>query len=110
MISLRTKMTIESRNPATGELLATFDPLTDAEVQERLERADRAFRSWRLVPLAERARLLERLADVLDRESGRLARVMTLEMGKLLRDAAAEAAKCARGCRHYAQHGAALLA
>jgi succinate-semialdehyde dehydrogenase / glutarate-semialdehyde dehydrogenase len=103
-------MAIESRNPATGELIATFPALSAEDVAERLERAADAFRGWRRTPLQERAKRLDAMADLLEREAESLGRIMTLEMGKLLRAAREEVRKCARACRYYASHGAAFLA
>jgi succinate-semialdehyde dehydrogenase/glutarate-semialdehyde dehydrogenase len=103
-------MAIESRNPATGELLASFEPLAAAAVEQRLQRAADTFRSWKRTSFAERARLLTRAAELLEADADRLARLMTLEMGKLLRAANDEILKCARGCRFYADHAASFLA
>jgi succinate-semialdehyde dehydrogenase / glutarate-semialdehyde dehydrogenase len=103
-------MAIESRNPATGEVLASFEPLDQAAINERLDRAVAAFRSWRHTSFAERAHLLNKVADLLETDAARLGRLMTLEMGKLVRAGGEEALKSARGCRYYAQHGAEFLA
>ena len=103
-------MALRSINPATGATLATFDTLTPAEVAAKLERATRAYRSWKNTSFDERAGCLARAADILDTESERLGRLMTLEMGKPLRAGIDEALKCARGCRYYAEHGARFLA
>ena len=102
-------MAIESRNPATGELVKTFEALDWPAVDARLQRASDAFRSWRERPVAERAALLARVADRLEADAPRLAQVMTVEMGKLITPAQDEVLKCARGCRYYAEHGAALI-
>jgi len=101
---------IASINPATGETLRTFDALTDREVDERLARADRAYRTYRHSTIAERARWLAATADILESEKDRLGRIMTLEMGKPIGAARAEAAKCALACRYYVENGARLLA
>ena len=93
-------MALSSINPATGQLLATFETLTPADVAAALDRAATAFRSWRETPPEERARLLTRAADILDAESEQFGRLMTLEMGKPLRAGIDEALKCARGCRY----------
>jgi len=103
-------MAIESRNPLTGELVASFAPLDPSEVAARLERASQVFPSWKHTSFADRARILTRAAELLESDSARLARLMTLEMGKLLKAASDEVLKCARGCRYYADHGAAFLA
>jgi succinate-semialdehyde dehydrogenase/glutarate-semialdehyde dehydrogenase len=101
---------IASINPATGETLRTFEPLTDSEINVRLARADYAYRSYRRTAVADRARWLSAAADILESERERLGRVMTLEMGKPIGAARAEAAKCATACRYYAEHGERLLA
>ena len=103
-------MALKSINPATGETLATFDTLSPAAVEDKLQRAVASFASWRRHAYADRARLLVRAADILENESEQLGRLMTLEMGKPLRPGVDEALKCARGCRYYAEHGAAFLA
>jgi succinate-semialdehyde dehydrogenase/glutarate-semialdehyde dehydrogenase len=103
-------MAIATVNPATGETLKTFDALTDDEVRDRIGRAAKAFTSYRLTSFEERAGWLRAAADVLDVESEQLAQLMTTEMGKTLRAAKAEIAKCAAGCRYYAEHAQALLA
>ena len=65
--------TMSSVNPATGEVLARFDELTDSELEARLARAADAFAAWRRRPFAERAALMARAGDVLDagRSTGR---------------------------------------
>ena len=103
-------MAIATVNPATGETLKTFEPLTDAELADRLERAAVAYRSYRLTSYAERAGWLRAAADVLDAEADTIAALMTTEMGKTLAAAKAEVGKCAAGCRYYAEHAERLLA
>jgi succinate-semialdehyde dehydrogenase / glutarate-semialdehyde dehydrogenase len=101
---------IASINPATGETLFTFDAMTDAEVDAALARADSAWHMYRRTQLADRARWLAAAAGILEDEKDRLGRIMTIEMGKPIAAARAEAAKCALGCRYYAEHGERLLA
>jgi succinate-semialdehyde dehydrogenase / glutarate-semialdehyde dehydrogenase len=99
-----------SVNPATGEVLARFDELPDAELERRLARAEEVFRSWRRRPFAERAALMRRAADVLEGRKEHWGRIMTLEMGKTLRSAIAEAEKSAWACRYYADNAERFLA
>jgi succinate-semialdehyde dehydrogenase/glutarate-semialdehyde dehydrogenase len=103
-------MPIRSVNPATGEVIAEFEPLDSAAIDKRLERAWAAYKAWRGVPIAGRAPCLERAAAILESEQDRLGRIMTSEMGKTLRSARAEAAKCASACRYYGSEGARFLA
>jgi len=103
-------MAIATVDPATGETLKTFDALTPEELQDRLARAEAAFRSYRRTTFAERAGWLRAAADLLDADTDELARLMTTEMGKTVAAAKAEIGKCAKGCRHYAEHGERYLA
>jgi succinate-semialdehyde dehydrogenase/glutarate-semialdehyde dehydrogenase len=103
-------MAIATINPVTGETLATFDPLTPAEVDERIARAAAAAAAYRRTSFAERAGWLRALADVLDAEAPDLARTMTTEMGKTRKAAEAEVRKCATACRFYAANAEGFLA
>ena len=103
-------MSITSVNPATGEILKSFEPLSDQEVDGLIGRASTAFASYRLTGFGERAGWLAAAADILDAEADGVARMMTAEMGKTLVAARAEVAKSARGCRFYAAHAEELLA
>jgi succinate-semialdehyde dehydrogenase/glutarate-semialdehyde dehydrogenase len=103
-------MSIATINPATGELLKTFEPLTDSEIDEKLEKAADAFLKHRNVPFAERARMMLAAAAILENEKETFARIMTTEMGKTFRSAVEEAAKCAWVCRYYAENAEQFLA
>ncbi|MFJ6850542.1 NADP-dependent succinic semialdehyde dehydrogenase [Streptomyces sp. NPDC091271] len=103
-------MPIATVNPANGETLRTFDALDERETERRLAAAHRAFRSYRTTDFAERARLLNRAADLLDEDQQDIARTMTTEMGKPVKAARAEAAKCAKAMRWYAADAERLLA
>ncbi len=101
---------IASINPANGETVRVFEPLTDSQVEEKLARAQAAYAVHRRTSIADRVRWLTAAAEILESEKDRLGRIMTLEMGKPIGAARAEAAKCATGCRYYAEHGERLLA
>ncbi|MFF7472057.1 NADP-dependent succinic semialdehyde dehydrogenase [Streptomyces sp. NPDC008092] len=103
-------MPIATVNPANGETLETFEAMDEDELERRLELAEATFRTYRTSTFAERARLLHRAADLLDGDLDGIARTMTTEMGKPLKQARAEAAKCAKAMRWYADHAQALLA
>ena len=103
-------MAISTINPATGELLKTFKPLTDSEIDHKIERAADSFRRYRKLPFADRARMMLKAADVLESEKDTFARLMTTEMGKPLRSAVDEAVKCAWACRYYAENAERFLA
>ena len=103
-------MAIATINPATGETLKTFEPLTDAEIAAKLDLAGLAFDDYRKTSLLERSHALQQAADILDKEKADFAQIMTLEMGKPYKAAIAEVEKCAAVCRYYAEHAAEFLA
>ncbi|MCK8679269.1 NADP-dependent succinic semialdehyde dehydrogenase [Streptomyces lichenis] len=103
-------MPIATINPATGETLRTFDELDSQGVEQRLAAAVGAYRTHRTTSFAERARLLRKAAELLDEDQDEIARTMTTEMGKPLAAARAEAAKCAKAMRWYAENAESLLA
>jgi len=103
-------MAIATVNPATGETLKTFEPLSDAQLEVKLQKAADTFLSYRKVPFAERARMMLKAAEILESEKEKYGRVMTTEMGKTFRSAVDEAAKCAWVCRYYAENAERFLA
>jgi len=103
-------MAIASINPTTGELLKTFEPLSEDQIEHKIEKAAEAFARYRQTSFAERAQRMNKAAEILDNEKEALARIMTTEMGKTFRSAIEEAAKCAWACRYYAENGERFLA
>ncbi len=101
---------IASVNPATGELLRSFEPLTDAQIEEKLARAAEAFPKFRKLAFADRARMMNRAAEILEADKEPIAGLMTTEMGKTFRSAIDEAVKCAWACRYYAENTERFLA
>jgi len=103
-------MPIATINPATGETLRTFTPLTPDQLEARLECAASAYLKHRRTSFAERRRLMLKAAEILETEKEAFGRLMVTEMGKPLQAAIEEAAKCALGCRYYAEHAERFLA
>ncbi|HEY6573503.1 MAG TPA: NADP-dependent succinic semialdehyde dehydrogenase [Mycobacterium sp.] len=103
-------MAIATINPTTGETVQTFTPATDDQIEAALAKADERFRSYRKTSFADRANWMRATADLLEAEADDVAAMMTLEMGKTLASAKAEALKCAKGFRYYAEHAEAMLA
>src|ERR1700722_15541474 len=97
-------MAIATVNPATGEMLRTFEPFSDAQLEEKLQRAACTFAKFRKTSFADRAARMLKAAEILEADKQGLARVMTAEMGKTYRSAVDEAAKCAWVCRYYAEN------
>ena len=101
---------ITAVNPATEEVIASFDAFGPDEVEMALVDAQDAFLEWRERPIAERAVPMRALAALLRERSERYARLATLEMGKPILEAKAEIEKCAFGSDHFAQNAARYLA
>ncbi len=75
---------IESRSPATGELLATFPSGTRGDAVKAIEAATGAFQSWRRTPAPRRGDLLLRAAQSIRERKGEMGRLVTQEMGKVI--------------------------
>ena len=103
-------MAIASINPVTGEVLKTFEPLTDQELEFKLALADRTFATYKHTSFTDRAQWLKRAADLLEARKTEYAIIITLEMGKTLKSAIAEVEKCAHLCRFYAEQAPVYLA
>ena len=97
-------MAIASINPATGETLRTFEPLTQIQLEVKLQQAADTFRQYRQTSFETRAVMMLRAAEILENEKREFGKIMTLEMGKTLKAAIAEAEKCAWVCRYYAEN------
>lgn len=108
--SLGHRSHIATVNPATGELVREFRPMSDEHVDHAIEAAHRAFLSWREVSVPERAAVLGRVADLLVSRVDLLASLVTLEMGKLRREAEEEVQLSSKILQYYATHAERLLA
>ena len=103
-------MNIQSINPATGEVLESFQEMTTSEVDRILEAAYTTFHEWRSRPFVDRAKKMREAARVLRAAREKYARTMALEMGKPIVQGEAEVEKCASVCDYYAEHAEAFLA
>ena len=102
-------MPIATTNPATGEVVQTFDEISDEEVERILALAASTFRTYRTTTFAERGAWMVRAAQILETEVDRIATMMTTEMGKTLAAAKAEVLKCAKACRYFAENAESFL-
>src|ERR1700739_3393512 len=73
-------MAIQSINPATGELLRSYTPLTEAAIQEKISLAHEAFLKHSQTPLGHRELCMRKLAHLLEAEVVDLAALITAEM------------------------------
>ncbi|MFI0239420.1 aldehyde dehydrogenase family protein [Streptomyces sp. NPDC016845] len=99
---------LEVLDPATEDLVATVPAATPEDIDTAVARAARAQRSWAATAPADRARLLRRFADIVDRHVEELARLEVREAGHLIGDARWEAGNV-RDLLLYAAGGAERL-
>lgn len=103
-------MPIATTNPATGQVLKTYEAMSTEQLDAAIERTDLAFRQLRTTTVEQRAGWMRAAADLLDAERDEIARIMTTEMGKTYVAAQAEVTKCATAARFYADKAPAFLA
>lgn len=103
-------MEFKSINPYNNELVGIHKGLTSEETIIKLDRAKKAFRTWCLVPLSERTRLLKKAGEILRDNLEEYATMITLEMGKPIVESRAEVNKCAWVCDYYADNAENFLA
>jgi succinate-semialdehyde dehydrogenase / glutarate-semialdehyde dehydrogenase len=101
----------QSVNPASGELLNTFDPHSDQQMEQMLPTAHATFRQqWLKMAIRERARIISKAAELMLERQEALARLVTLEMGKRISESRGEVALSAAILKHYADNTEAFLA
>src|SRR6266566_4540818 len=101
---------IESVNPATEAVIATFEQFTPEQLEQALVEADTAFRDWRRHSIGDRSTAMRRAAELLRSRKERYAGLITAEMGKPITQAEAEVEKCAWACDYFAEHAERFLA
>ena len=94
--------TIDNHSPIDGALLGHFATADATVVQQAVDAAARAYPAWRACAPAERVRLSNRVADLIDERVYELAAALALEVGKNRLEALAEAAEVADFFRGYA--------
>jgi succinate-semialdehyde dehydrogenase/glutarate-semialdehyde dehydrogenase len=102
-------MEFKTINPATEEIIAVYRETDKEEVNAKIELSHSVFKNWRNVPYSERAGILLKVADLLEKEKDKAAEIMAIEMGKPLAQGIAEVEKSAWVCRHYAENAESML-
>jgi succinate-semialdehyde dehydrogenase/glutarate-semialdehyde dehydrogenase len=100
---------MESKNPATEEIIAEYPEHSAAQIEQILQKAEDAFQHWRRAPLRDRGSLLKGVARVLRRRHDELAKLMTAEVGKTITASESEVEKCVAACDFFAENAATFL-
>ncbi|MDB5931616.1 MAG: aldehyde dehydrogenase [Polaromonas sp.] len=103
-------MAYQSTNPYNGKVLQTFEQISDAQLEEKLQTASSCFDAWRGTSFAERSAVLARAAAILRERPQEFAELITLEMGKLIQQSLGEVALSAAILDYYAEHAEQFLA
>lgn len=104
-------MAYQSTNPYTGEIEKSFDDISPASLEEKLQRAQSCFTTdWRHRSFEDRSVVLKRAAALMRERSQALAEIITREMGKLMAQSLGEVALSASILDYYADHAAQFLA
>ena len=85
---------LESRSPATGELIGKVRMATGAEYEKVVVAAQDAFRRWREVPAPHRGEIVRRMGNAMREHKDALGRLITLEMGKSVQEGWGEVQEC----------------
>jgi acyl-CoA reductase-like NAD-dependent aldehyde dehydrogenase len=102
--------TMHSLNPATEEIIKSYQVHSEEQVERALQQAQVAFTTWRATDFPSRAGLMKKAAACLRRNKSRFAATMTIEMGKPIAEAESEIEKCAWNCDYYAENAERMLA
>ena len=103
-------MKIQTMNPATEEILHSYECLSERLTNKKIEAGHEAYMSWKKTSFSKRQGLMLQLANILKERKEELALLMSQEMGKPITGGKAEIEKCAWVCEHYAKHAETYLA
>ena len=101
---------IKTVNPATNEVVKSFEEMTEQEIENAIADAHRAYQDWKKTSYEERAKLLHKVAALMRKKKSALAKLITLEMGKLIAESEGEIELSANIIDYYATNGAKFLA
>ncbi|WP_026976901.1 NAD-dependent succinate-semialdehyde dehydrogenase [Flavobacterium tegetincola] len=102
-------MSIQTTNPYTNKVVKSFHPINEDELEQKITAAHKAYQSWKTTPIAERAKYLHKVAELMLERKQELAQIITLEMGKLIKQSEAEIEMCASVYAYYAANSEEFL-
>ncbi len=102
-------MIIKSINPYSQAVIAEHEVLTNAQLSQKIELSEKAFKNWRLTTFQERADKMQKLAHILRARKEELGLLITSEMGKIISEGVSEVEKSAGNCDFYAEHAEEML-
>src|SRR5580700_7468609 len=92
---------LKSINPYNGEIVETYPPHSEQEINEAVARAHDSFKRWSQVPVKKRLVPIRKMGALLKERKKEYATIITLEMGKLINESIIEIEKCTTLCDYY---------
>jgi succinate-semialdehyde dehydrogenase/glutarate-semialdehyde dehydrogenase len=102
-------MVFKSINPFSQLIIAEHEVLTNAQLNQKLQLSERAFKNWRQTTFEQRADRMKKLANILRENKAALGLLITNEMGKVLSESISEVEKSAGNCDFYAENAEKML-
>ena len=102
-------MSIQTTNPYTNKVVKSFRPLNEDELEQKITEAHRAYDTWKKTPIAERAKYLTKVSELMLEQKEELGKIITLEMGKLIKQSIGEIEMCAAVYAYYADNAEEFL-
>ncbi len=87
---ISSEKTFEVINPATLKPIGSLPDLTVKDCQKFIKTADKAWKSWKIIPVGERSKLVRRLFELINEHRDEMAEIMTLESGKPINESQTE--------------------
>ena len=95
---------LKTINPATEEVINTYEIMTKEQINEKVKKAQNAFSDWKK-DIQKRVDHIHDFAQELRKNKEELARTVTNEMGKVMKEARSEVEKCAWVMDYFADNG-----
>lgn len=102
-------MEFRSINPYNQEVIQIYSPISNLEMERKIELGHSTFNSWRKTSFEDRKNLFLKLAQELKSNTEVYARMITLEMGKPISESRGEILKCAWVGEYYAENAERFL-
>ncbi len=102
-------MKISTVNPATGEIIKSYELFSAEKINNLLKKSDEGFKRWKSFSAEERAHYIKKIGSNLTKNKNKLSRLITEEMGKTVRESIAEIEKCAWLCDYFSRNASKFL-
>jgi succinate-semialdehyde dehydrogenase/glutarate-semialdehyde dehydrogenase len=100
---------ISTINPATGQVIRSYDIAESQQISQVVSNGRAAFEKWKKKDIVERCDYIRSLARILNKNKDQYAKNITREMGKPITQSFAEIEKCVWLCEYYSEHGESFL-